>query len=348
MIPKLLKKKLIINNGLDLSKFIDHCLYDKNEGYYQKISSIGKDFLTSPEVSQLFGECIAIFYSYINRLKIFDNFNNIVELGPGNGTLMWDITRSLNKIKNLKKTNIILIEKSDNLVSVQKKKLRKIISKNFNIKWLKKPRLSKKESYFFVSNEFFDAFPVDQFVFKKNRLFKKKVILNKETLMLIDVPSKQRDQYFNFSNGDIIEYSNEIEIYIRQIFNYLKNNGGVFLLFDYGPYTKGRVDTIQSLHKKKKCDLLTFPTESDITHHIDFQELKKISKEYNLFCSGPSPQSKFLNMFGINERLDVLLKKVKCKKKIEKLENGFNKLTNPNEMGELFKFMIFSKKKIIF
>ena len=144
-------KEIMANGPITVARFMEHCLYDKKFGYYMsKKNVLGTrgDFITAPEISQVFGELIGVWLAktWIDRGK--PKPFSLVELGPGNGTLMWDITRSLNKIKNLKKTNIILIEKSDNLVSVQKKKLRKIISKNFNIKWLKKPRLSKKESYF--------------------------------------------------------------------------------------------------------------------------------------------------------------------------------------------------------
>ena len=101
MIPKELKKKLIKKNGISLSEYIDFCLYDKNVGYYENISRIGDDFITSPEVSQLFGECISVFFLYLSNLNSFQDLNRIAEFGPGNGTLISDIIRSLNSYNKL-------------------------------------------------------------------------------------------------------------------------------------------------------------------------------------------------------------------------------------------------------
>ena len=83
---------------LSLSRFIFLCLYEKNYGYYQK-NKIGTDFITAPEISQLFGECISIFIASINH-KI-GNIRDFCELGPGNGTLIKDLSKNINKlIKN--------------------------------------------------------------------------------------------------------------------------------------------------------------------------------------------------------------------------------------------------------
>jgi len=113
---------------LSLSRFIFLCLYEKNHGYYQK-NRIGTDFVTAPEISQLFGECISIFIASINQ-KI-GNIRDFCELGPGNGTLTKDLSKNLNKlIKD--KLNFYLFEKSNSLKTNIKK-----IANDINISQLK-------------------------------------------------------------------------------------------------------------------------------------------------------------------------------------------------------------------
>ena len=348
MIPKELKKKLIKKNGISLSEYIDYCLYDKNEGYYENISRIGDDFITSPEVSQLFGECISVFFLYLSNSNLFRNLNRIVEFGPGNGTLISDIIRSLNSSNKFKKINISLFEKSKNLIKNQKKKLINLINPNVEIKWLKNIESLKKDSYFMVCNELFDSFPINQYISRNNQLFERRVVYQKKKLLFQEYPTswKLSNKITPLKDGDIIEHSCTIEKLISKIFNHIRLYGGAFLLFDYGPYEKANVSTVQAIFKKKKCSLFENPSRADITHHINFQTIREISKEYNLFSIGPISQSKFLNMFGINERLDNMLQGLSSNKIKKKLEGDFFKLTSPTEMGELFKCMIFTKDQI--
>ena len=87
------------HNSISISRFISLCLYESKNGYYQK-KKVGEDFLTSPEISQMFGECISVFFA--NILKKINTTINFCELGPGNGNLITDITRSIHKIRKQK------------------------------------------------------------------------------------------------------------------------------------------------------------------------------------------------------------------------------------------------------
>ena len=138
---------------LSLSRFIFLCLYEKNHGYYQK-NRIGTDFVTAPEISQLFGECISIFIASINQ-KI-GNIRDFCELGPGNGTLTKDLSKNLNKLIK-KKLNFYLFEKSNSLKTYIKKN-----TNDINISLIKKLTFPPRP-IFFIANEFFDALPINQF-----------------------------------------------------------------------------------------------------------------------------------------------------------------------------------------
>ena len=165
-----LKTKIIShikNNGpINLSSFMEMCLHDKQFGYYSNSNVIGKngDFITAPEVSQVFGELIA---ANIIDNQIKSNFfkANIVDLGPGKGTLISDI---LSTIKKLKKSNYylnpILYEKSDILRQIQKNKL-----KINNCSWIKNINEINELPTYFIANEFFDALPIDQYISENGR-----------------------------------------------------------------------------------------------------------------------------------------------------------------------------------
>ncbi len=327
-------EKLLYKNHISLSRFINLCLYRKDSGFYQK-NSIGKHFVTSPEVSQLFGECISIFFLLL--LKKF-NVNNFCELGPGNGTLMKDLIRTLKKFID-HPVSFNLFEKSVFLRNLQKKNLKEFNFNEIKINFLSKLNL-KKEPYFFICNEFFDALPINQFEKKKNNWFERRVIF-KDKFKLIN---KQTNVSFSnkFKNGDIVEESPLSNLYMKKICKHIKNFGGGILIFDYGPFQKKNIDTLQAIYDSKKCGIFDKPFKSDITYHVNFEKLKKISNSFGLRSYGPISQRKFLFFNGINERFYDLSNKVRSKKTLNDLEKQFERLTTPYGMGSLIKCLFVS------
>ena len=337
-----LKEFLKKTESLSLSRFIFKCLYSRDSGYYQK-KKIGSDFTTSPEVSQMFGECISIFFININ--KIF-KINTFCEFGPGNGTLARDLINTISKFYD-KDLNFFLHEKSELLKNNQNKILNKFKSKkNININQFKNFKELRVPT-FFICNEFFDSLPVNQFVLKKNKWFEKRVIFQNNKYKIIDLPSSSYiPNNKSFHNGDIIEISPLSNLYLKKIFRHIKIYGGGLLFFDYGPNLKKKIDTIQALYKSQKCDFLAFPHDSDITYHIDFQQVKKIANNFNLICHGPISQKKFLFFHGINERYMQLLEANKSQTIKKQLDNEFYRLVDPNGMGNLLKCMFITNQKI--
>ena len=132
------------HNSISISRFINFCLYEPKNGYYQK-KKVGEDFLTSPEISQMFGECISVFFALI--LEKINTTINFCEFGPGNGNLIKDITRSMHRIRK-QKINYFFWEKSKFL---NEKNLKKLQSKA-NIKKLQKLNFKKNLTILFVMN----------------------------------------------------------------------------------------------------------------------------------------------------------------------------------------------------
>ncbi len=322
---------------LSLSRFIFLCLYEKNHGYYQK-NRIGTDFVTAPEISQLFGECISIFIASINQ-KI-GNIRDFCELGPGNGTLTRDVSKNLNKlIKD--KLNFYLFEKSNNLKTDIKKN-----TNDINISLIKKLTFPPRP-IFFIANEFFDALPINQFEKTSDGWFERRVGLIDNKLKLI----LKKNTFLKFEenhgkSGDIYEISPYANLYLKRIFSHLKEFGGGLLIFDYGPLKKKKIDTLQSIFKKKKSYFLNNLYDSDITYHVDFEKIKQQAIKSGLLFHGPITQKKFLFFNGINERFIKLSKNLQSKTQFEILNSQFSRLTDAKGMGSLIKCNFVTKKKI--
>jgi len=156
---------------LPVDKFIENVLFNKKIGYYSSKIPFGKtgDFLTAPGISNLFSEIIGIWlistWNTLGRPKKF----NIVELGPGDGSLTKILLKTFQQFPLFyKATNIFLYEKSNLLKNLQKKNI-----DSLKVKWIKNFSNIKKGPIIFFGNEFFDAIPVKQFSRRRNLLFEK-------------------------------------------------------------------------------------------------------------------------------------------------------------------------------
>ena len=151
------------------------CLWDEENGYYASNQVLGKngDFITSPDISQTFGELIGLW-----SLSFYQQFINkkhlcITELGSGRGTLLKDAIRTICKVTDNKIDPVItILEKSERLINLQKENLR-----NNTVKWISDIRDLGIEPQIIIANEFFDALPVNQYVRSDEGWYEKKVAI---------------------------------------------------------------------------------------------------------------------------------------------------------------------------
>ena len=326
-----------------LDKFINRSLYDPDLGYYMRKFPFGKsgDFITSPNISVLFSEMILIWtLLFWESLKCPKKFN-IIELGSGNGEMIYQFLNLINKFPSFKKsTNFYIIEKSNYLKKFQKERL-----KGFNVKWVDNLKKIKKGYNFFFGNEFLDSFPIKQFEKINNKWFEKYVEEKKGKRKLINIPiNKKKILNFDmYKNEKFIEISyNQVDIISDIASNINRNNGGV-LFVDYGYYGKKMFNSIQCIKNHKKVKLLDGVGERDITHLINFKLLKQILEKNGLKVNGYTTQGEFLKKMGIFERAEILSKKTSFLKK-SNIYFRLKRLTDKNQMGNLFK-VIFATKK---
>ena len=338
---KLLKNK----KNFRLDKFIELALY-ANNGYYLSKKPIGRkfDFITSPEISQMFGEIIGLYLLYNWKEKINSKFN-LIELGPGNGTLFKDIERTAKILPNFfENADINLIEINKELREIQKKNL------NYNsqskIRWSKALNFRSKLPSIIYSNEFFDCFPVRQFLNDNNHWFERYVKFNEKENKYYSInkrvsSQKVLDNLSKYKRQKIYEVSYSRNKYFGQICNYLKKNRGVCILIDYGYNKKIKNFTLQAIYNHKKTSIFENIGQQDISSHVNFNELIEIAKQNKLQINEFVSQRDFLIKYGILERKKKLLTKNSNLNK-NLLDEEVDRLINVDRMGKLFKFLVVS------
>jgi len=340
---------MILKNNIKipLDKFINEALYSKSKGYYSKKNPIGKkgDFITSPNISVMFSEMIAIWI-----VSLWENLGspkkiNIIELGAGSGEMMSQILKTINNFKKFKSSSKFYIhEKSPYLKKIQKEK-----TKKYGVKWIDNLNKISKYPSIFIANEFFDSLPIKQFIKKENNWFERFIHSQDKKIRIIDIKTRKTiiEKIIKIkidNNEKFIEYSplafkklNIISKIVR------KNNGGI-LIIDYGYNKKKMFNTLQSVKNHKKNNFLKNVYQSDITHMINFHYYKKKIKKMKLDCIKLTTQREFLINMGILKRAEIISKNVSFSKKAD-IYFRLKRLIDKNEMGLLFK-VLFATKKI--
>jgi SAM-dependent MidA family methyltransferase len=324
---------------IHLDEFIEISLNKLELSYYKSESPLGKngDFITAPEISQLYGEIIGLFVAnYIkeNHLKEF----NLIELGPGRGTLMKDVVRVLSTIfENKIHYDIHFVEINKNFQNNLKEKFSDCIIH------LSIDTLPKKNSIV-LANEFFDAFPIIQVQKIDNKLYE--TIIRKDSGKLIFDKKEIRKEYealFNLdrlSSNQIIEKSPTASLLFETIVNYLLKNKGMMLIMDYGYTSDQNISTLQSIKDNKKTNFLDSIGKQDLTSYVNFNELLKILDKKKIKNKLIQTQREFLVINGINYRAEALIKK--NKEKENEILNQVSRLIDIDKMGSLFKFLQFN------
>ena len=338
--------KINRESNLPLDKFIEFALYDKDAGYYMKKNPFGKegDFITSPNITRLFSEIIAIwvitFWKSIGLPKKF----NLLELGAGNGEMMKVIIATLKNFPECyDNCNFQIHEKSTFLVNQQQENL-----KFDNVTWV--DNINKINSYptIFLANEFFDALPIKQFFKKKKDWFERFVDLKKIHKAefkdyVTDIKKIEKNLKFEISkNQKIIEYSPVSFEYLKNICKIIKKNDGGILIIDYGYLNSKMYETLQAVNNHGYSDVLKDIGDSDITYNINFNLFEKFVGQINGLDSIITNQKKFLTSMGIIKRAEIIGENVPFSKKSD-LFYRIRRLIDEKQMGELFKVMLIKK-----
>ncbi|MEM7216418.1 MAG: SAM-dependent methyltransferase [Pseudomonadota bacterium] len=335
-----------MSGPLPLAEYMHWCMSDRQSGYYQTGKPIGQkgDFVTAPEVSQMFGELIGIWalnaWHELGCPKPF----NLVELGPGNGTLMKDMLRATSISEAFANAvNVQMIEISGTLANIQSQ----VLGNAAKVEWHTEIDKVPDQPSIIIANEFLDVLPFRQYVKSGGKWHENCVgfddtrnlswVLGAGVLDTQDLPQ----EHINEPDGAVFEVSNTRETFVTNIAKIIRKNTGVALFIDYGHMKSGFGDTFQAIREHSFADPLSEPGKCDLTSHVDFDALKRAVTGKELEVYPVMTQGEFLLSMGLLQRAGEL-GKGKDAATQERLKLEAERLALPDKMGNLFKVFAFS------
>jgi NADH dehydrogenase [ubiquinone] 1 alpha subcomplex assembly factor 7 len=296
--------------------------------YYSTRDPFGRvgDFITAPEISQMFGEMIGVFMADAWMGMGAPERIALVEFGPGRGTLMADLLRGTKNIPGFHAAlSVHLVEISPELRGRQKKCL-----EGYDVTWHDRAgTLPDGVPLFVVGNEFLDALPVRQYIWKDGAWALRCVGLGAgDKLQFGAIPAIEAPDVTGQKEGDVFETSPVREAFVDDIARRIAVQGGVAVLIDYGNDDSGFGDTLQAIKAHQFVPVLEGVGEADLTSHVDFGRLKAVARAH---CAvrGPMAQGDFLRAMGIELRAARLNQ-----------EAEMRRLCDAEQMGQLFRVMI--------
>lgn len=307
-------KALIRATGpISVTDYFAMCLADPEHGYYRTREPFGTagDFITAPEISQLFGELVGIFMVHAWQRHGMPADVQLVEIGPGRGTMMADMLRVINKLapSMAERMGVHLVETSERLRNVQRVTLE---SYSTRIKWHDSFEKVPAGFTLMAANELFDAIPIHQFI-KTPAGFRERLVglgPQEELVFVAGVatldPQILPSPEGSVPNGTIFELSPARQAVMLAISERLRQFGGCALIIDYGHMVSGFGDTLQAVRAHDYDPPLAHPGEADLTSHVDFEDLAKVAVGAGLHLNGGLRQGDFLNGLGLAERATAI------------------------------------------
>uniref|UniRef100_A0A1I7SWN9 Protein arginine methyltransferase NDUFAF7 n=1 Tax=Bursaphelenchus xylophilus TaxID=6326 RepID=A0A1I7SWN9_BURXY len=366
LLKRFIKDKIKVSGPITVHEYMKLASGSAAGFYTKKADILGAsgDFTTAPEISQIFGELIGIWiYNELYNTGERGDWQ-LVELGPGTGTLMADVLRTLNVLKT-ERLSINLVEISDHLIDQQEQLLCGRLTKSLQdsdvirrnktkdgvpVCWYRDLDSVPKEKFsVFLGNEFLDVLPVHLFE-KSDGDWKEVQVSINETSDLCLMLSKSENLH---SKGLIPKYIREDPTRdkwelcpeagktVTEIAQRITAFGGFGLFIDYGHDGGRRTRSLRAYHNHKIVDVLSKPGLIDITADVDFGYLKKILEGICL-PFGPITQREFLAQMGLRLRTERLLQQCKDETVQSHLRTAYKSLIDDSEDGMGIKFHMFS------
>lgn len=320
-----------------IDDYMSTCLLHPTKGYYTTRSPFGAqgDFITAPEISQMFGELVGLSLAQCWLDQGSPTPFTLAELGPGRGTLLADILRATKGVPGFGAAmQVVLVEASPALRTVQRDTLA-----GYAVTHIDAASALPEQPLFLIANEFFDALPIRQFIRDGAQWRERQVGIEGNALCFGLGPALPqpglRDRIKDTKDGDLIETATGIAATLAPIVDRINRLGGAGLIIDYGDWrTLG--DTLQAVQNHQSVDVLAAPGQSDLTAHVDFETLCLAAAP----CahSRVTPQGVFLERLGIAERAQKLATALTGPARDTHIA-AHRRLTHPSEMGNLFKVL---------
>jgi NADH dehydrogenase [ubiquinone] 1 alpha subcomplex assembly factor 7 len=344
-LERLIRDRIARDGPMKVADYMAICLGHPEHGYYMARDPLGArgDFVTAPEVSQLFGEMIGGWLAQV-WLDANRPAATLVELGPGRGTLMADALRVAGRVPGfVEATALWLVETSPVLRAAQAEALGAHAPA-----WAARlAEVPDDRPLILVANEFFDALPVEQWLRLDQGWQERVVDLRDDRLAFGFAPpraSAPLDARFpGLPEGSLVEASPAGEAVAGEIGCRLAARGGAALLIDYGAWD-GTGDTLQAVARHGYADPLAEPGAADLTAHVRFRPLAEAVTAAGARSWGPVTQGVFLERLGVTPRARRLAAGLGGPA-LDRHVAGHRRLTHPDEMGHLFKAMALTEPR---
>ncbi|MET0870646.1 MAG: SAM-dependent methyltransferase, partial [Methyloceanibacter sp.] len=302
------------------------------------------DFITAPEISQIFGELIGVWCVAVWQGMGAPSSVIIAELGPGRGTLMADALRAWRSAPEfLARVSVALIETSPALIVAQRETLHASPAPR---EWYAALEDVPSGPLILIANEFIDALPVRQFVRQSGEWRERTVILTGGGALGFGADTPAEGDALppwiggvDTGEGAIVETRPAAAKLIATLAARVKDAPVAMLIADYGPARSGIGDTLQAVRRHRFADPLAAQGKTDLTAHVDFAALNETARAAGLAAFGPMPQGQFLLKLGLEARLDRLSRDATPEQR-EAILSGAARLADPRQMGALFKMLV--------
>ncbi|MBZ4023230.1 methyltransferase [Rhodobacter sp. TJ_12] len=331
-----LARRIAAGGPIGIDTYMAECLMHPDHGYYATRDPFGRggDFITAPEISQMFGEMLGLCLAQVWLDQGQPAPFVLAECGPGRGTLMADVLRAIRAVPGMAEAaEVHLVETSATLRERQRATLAPRA-----VTWHESVATLPRAPLFLLANEFFDALPIRQFIRQGPAWAERQVGLKEGRLSFGLAPPAPLEalqhRHGDTRDGDVVETCPTAAPIMTEIAARIAAQGGVALIVDYGHW-RSLGDTFQAVKDHQPCDPLAAPGEADLTAHVDFEPLAQAARAAGAQASAMTAQGVLLERLGITARAEALARRLDGTA-LQAHIAAHRRLTHPEEMGQVF------------
>ena len=337
----LIRARIADTGPVTVAEFMELALGHPEYGYYMKGDpfGIGGDFITAPEISQIFGEMIGLWAAVAWQQIGRPERTILIECGPGRGTLMSDFLRAAKTVPEFRDSiDIHLVENSPAMRSLQRSTLTGSAPT-----WHDSIDTVPAGPAIVIANEFLDALPIRQFVKTGNGWAERRIDFVADEFTFVPGEKNSAVELLlptaTAVAGTIFETCPAALEFADELNRRMKDHFCAALFIDYGRTESGTGETLQAVRDHKFAEPLSDPGDADLTAHVDFTAFTDRLRDGGARTLGPVSQSEFLHALGISERTDRLLGGATAAQ-AKSIRTASQRLTDPGQMGNLFRVMV--------
>ena len=322
---------------MPVSAYMNACLHDPQDGYYATRPGIGRDFITAPEISQVFGELLGLWCLHEWRALGAPDPVSLIEVGAGRGTMMSDMLRAIGLAGGGDAFKLAINEASPVYAAAQSKRL-----SQFHPDFLGAFSALGDRPFLLLANEWLDCLPARQFVRVEENWQERVVGVNERGELAFGLAAdKAPAPAFKTQDGQRnAEVQPALDTLCETLADAMTKVPGRALFIDYGSADHAPGDTLRAFHEGRQVDPLAMPGVSDLTVDVDFGRLARLARSRGLEVAGSIAQGPFLGALGAQPRMQALINA--NPERGEAIFEGVRRLVDPAELGQRFKVICIS------